>query len=298
MNSINNLFELKNHKKTVLHFKRFPYKFLNFHPLDNGNVIVFYKEPNGPKFIDLYNQNLEFIKSFEQHSFAPIVNIDSSDDIKDSIFNFKLMSEMRKLDHLIKFNYINTLTTFQDCAIMNAQSKNKWYLVILDENIRSDIEFECKKVYKSICANSQKIICLTNKNTLDIYNWQLKLLSTVGTNKIYEPYCIFSHRVLGIQCLNNKLIIRSRNDIIIINLSTGIQENCIKIRCLQIVLSSDHFHAIVRSGINLSCITFNTNGELIHNKQLQSFFEGDFFFFNKKNKYIYNRHNSIVNIFM
>jgi hypothetical protein len=270
-----------------------PSRYFRLYTLKNGNFIAFYKDDNNKKRLELLDRNFKSNRSFEQLSYNSVYYDDDDDGGSTrSNSNYRLIKIRRKINKMIKFDNIDAVTTHGNQIVLNGSYKSRYfYLTILNEKMRSELHIDCNKSYKSICANSSKIMCLGYNDIIDIYDWNLDNINEIDDFRS-API------VMGIQTINNKLLVRQKKSIDIMNLKTFRIEGVIGIRSYQVILFDNKVHLIVRRGHNRSkCIKFDLEGDYLDDYLIENFDNSSYLLRNGKNKFLFNKRSMEVKLY-
>jgi hypothetical protein len=148
--------------------------------------------------------------------------IDFNDHLDRSVIalfdnNFSLKLSL-KMTSVLNFHDNFKATIYCECSSTNRivlnhlQAENIHYLSILNDSFEIIRGRQCQKVYKSICSNSNRIVCLGGDDTLDIYDWNLNQLERKSGELLTDTFKTSNQ----IEIINEKLILKLDNKIIVI----------------------------------------------------------------------------------
>jgi hypothetical protein len=134
-----------------------------------------------------------------------------------TVYNKKTMNLIALLDFKRK---INAFCLFEN----NYCYSNSRTITILSINKfveKKSILIKDDITYWSLCANYQFIFGLNDRNKIDIYDWNLKLVKSIGQSNDSTGAFYFKDTVLQINIKDDFLIIRQSNSIRIIDKNSG-----------------------------------------------------------------------------
>jgi hypothetical protein len=264
-----------------------PSRYCKLYGLKNGNFIICYNDAENLRRIELLDKSFKSIRCFEQAVYNNIYYDDNDDGVERSelLEYYRIIKLKRKIEKLIQFDRINTVTTHENKTVLNGSFESKCYLTILNERMQSDLYINCIRYYKSICANSSRIMCLRYDDIIDIFDWKLNRLNEFDISLIHPDSML-----MGIQTINNKLLLRRRRSICIINLETFKNVKVIHIKSFQVIIADNIVHVIIRRRRNrYKCFDFNLKGVYIEDYRIENYYPSSYLLCNGKNKFLFNK---------
>jgi hypothetical protein len=221
--------------------------------LNNGGVVIFHTGCYDKYHISVFNKDFDFLTTSSISNFS--ANSSYSHNSKERI----------------ALCYYN-------------ETKNYCCLDILDQNLSIQKSINCEKLYSSIDLGSNNVIGLY-KGKLDVYDLTLNLTKQVGQPHISNPFYIDPQVVYQVKILSNHYILRSKDEIRIINLESGIEQASIKVESHQIILNENRIILVVyqKSSDDFELHIYNLNGKL-RTKYLLNHFTSDSLLSYRNNK--------------
>jgi hypothetical protein len=266
----------------------------------NDKIIKFQKEIPSTQligFTHFYNKIIDFDDGFSKldtemipfrrpfDSFINPIFLDNG-DIFIEVLHFKtnasqsmfyiLDSTFAQIKHQksgVK-DYINITYHFDNFVIILSTKNVNDHRVL--SVLRSDLSQVASKSVKdsnyldSICANSTEILLINDENKIEVYNWELDKLYTVGQSlNSTEPF--YFQNLSLIDCKNDKIVLLDSNVIKIIDQPTGVLINSIQnVDCVNFVINPLN-EIIFINYFNTDSVRlqfFNLNGRLTSDNKL------------------------------
>jgi hypothetical protein len=242
--------------------------------LDNGDFCVVYVE-NAVKMI-IFDKNLH-PKNESKYLYSII---DENND-----------HQFRSLSEHFKFS------TFNNQIIVNYSYNDNsndeiFHLTILDANFNIEKRIKCSTMkYSSICADCETIICLNKLNFLDIYDWNLNKIKTIG-QQIDNSEPFFIKGSSQIETINEKIIVRETNKIRILDHKDGIERVSIQVKCKQMFLDREYDQIFIITKNEI--IIYDLNGEKVDSLPTKDYSYFIILLKHKKNYYYFKKYENNI----
>jgi hypothetical protein len=238
--------------------------------LQNGNIVIVYINTSNKYNICVFDQKHTLRKT----------------TLASSLFNDCIFEPFfYGLRNQILVNYYNKNGSHQ--------------LLSMDQDLVVQKNVTCRGIYSKFCGNSEKIIGLHN-GKLDIYNSNLEILQTVGQTDIdLLPFYIDPSNITEILLLNNNFILRSSNNITLMNIESGFQEASIDIKNHQVITKDNRIYVVASNNKGkFELKVYNSNGELKYDYALIGFTTDCLLSLNEyKIDFSLNKRNLLVNYY-